>query len=85
MDFSEHTINVPALAIVTLNFTNNDSGLIHNFAVYTDSNATNLIFRGSDITGPGRVPYQFQAPQRGTYFFRCDHHPTAMWGTFVVQ
>jgi len=63
-----------------------DSGIPHNFAVYTDSSATNTIFKGQVITGPETVTYTFTAPaQAGTYFFRCDIHPTVMTGQFIVQ
>ena len=35
--FNVSTITVPAGANVTVHFTNEDSGIPHNFAVYTDS------------------------------------------------
>jgi hypothetical protein len=59
----------------------------HVLAVYTDSRAQQVIFRGQIITGPNAsVTYRFTAPsQPGTYFFRCDVHPTIMMGQFVVQ
>jgi plastocyanin len=62
-----------------------DSGIPHNFAVYTNSAATTTIFKGQVITGPGATTYTFTAPdQAGTYFFRCDVHPAQMTGEFVV-
>ena len=75
--FDKSTITVPAGAQVTVNFDNQDSGTPHNFAVYTDSNATTSIFIGQVITGPAKTTYTFTAPSApGTYFFRCDIHPT---------
>lgn len=84
--FDKSTITVPAGAQVTVNFDNKDSGIPHNLAVYTNSSATTSIFVGSIITGPKTITYTFKAPTTpGTYFFRCDVHPTLMTGNFVVQ
>ena len=84
--FDKSTITVPAGADVTVNFDNQDSGIPHNFAVYTDSTAKTSIFVGQIISGPKTTTYTFTAPGTpGTYFFRCDVHPTQMTGTFIVQ
>ncbi len=81
--FDKSSITVPAGATVTINFVNRDSAP-HNFAAYTDSTASTLIFRGQ-IINAGTITYTFTAPSvRGTYFFRCDVH-TAMTGSLVVQ
>jgi plastocyanin len=83
--FDVSTITVPAGATVNVHFNNNDGGISHNFAVYTTSAATDLIFRGSTISGVDSAVYTFTAPiTPGTYFFRCDIHPTMMTGSFVV-
>ena len=83
--FDKSTITVPAGASVTINFNNMDAQVPHNFAVYTNSSATTKIFQGATITG-GTTTYTFTAPSTpGTYFFRCDVHPTLMTGTFIVQ
>jgi plastocyanin len=84
--FDKGTITVPAGAQVTVNFDNQDSGVPHNFSVYTDSSAKQSIFVGQIITGPQKTTYTFEAPPTpGTYFFRCDVHPSQMTGTFIVQ
>ncbi len=86
LSFDQTTITVPAGAQVTINFSNKDSGVTHNFAVYTDSSASNKIFVGDMVSGPGNKTYTFTAPSKpGTYFFRCDVHPTQMTGQFIVQ
>jgi plastocyanin len=83
--FSLSSISVPAGAQVTVNFNNMDSGIPHNFSVYTNSSASTSIFVGTMITGPGTTTYTFTAPPTpGSYFFRCDVHPTVMTGTFTV-
>jgi plastocyanin len=84
--FDMSTITVPAGAHVVVNFNNQDAGVPHNFAVYVDSSAQQAIFKGQMVTGPGTMTYTFTAPnQPGTYFFRCDVHPTMMNGQFVVH
>ena len=85
MAFDTSTITVPAGAEVTVNFDNQDDGIPHNVAVYTDSSATEAIFVGDVITGPAETTYTFTAPSEpGTYYFRCDVHPE-MNGDFVVE
>lgn len=84
--FNKSTITVPAGANVTVYFDNQDSGTPHNFAVYDSPSASQTIFQGKIITGPAKATYTFTAPsQAGTYFFRCDVHPTQMTGQFVVE
>jgi plastocyanin len=83
--FDKTTISVPAGAQVTLTLNNMDSGVPHNFALYTDASAATTIFKGQIVNGPGTVTYTFTAPSTpGTYFFRCDVHPTTMTGSFIV-
>jgi len=68
-----------------MTFINNDAGVPHNFALYTDKTAATKIFAGDLVTGVKTVTYSFTAPSvPGNYFFRCDVHPELMTGTFVV-
>jgi plastocyanin len=84
--FDKSTITVPAGARVTVNFDNQDSGIPHNFAVYESQTIKTIIFQGEVITGPKKIAYIFDAPSKpGTYFFRCDIHPTTMTGQFIVS
>ncbi len=83
--FNTSTITVPAGANVTVNFDNQDANVPHNFAVYDSEAAKVTIFQGKIITGPSKITYNFVAPSTpGTYFFRCDVHPTIMKGQFIV-
>ncbi|MEN6340969.1 MAG: PQQ-binding-like beta-propeller repeat protein [Methanospirillum sp.] len=83
--FDKSSITVPAGATVTLTFNNMDAGIGHNFALYTDSSASTMLFRGTIVTGPTTTTYTFTAPSTpGTYFYRCDVHPTTMNGQFIV-
>lgn len=89
--FNLSTITVPHGATITVNFQNNDAGIQHNFSVYqsgsaSTGNATGPIFVGKLISGVSSTTYTFTAPSTpGTYFFRCDVHPTMMTGTFIVS
>ena len=85
MAFDKNSITVTTGAAVTLIFNNKDT-IPHNFALYTNSSATPpAIFVGQTVTGPTTVTYTFTAPSTpGTYFFRCDVHPTSMTGSFIV-
>jgi len=47
--------------------------------------AAKSLFTGALVTGPKTVTYQVPALSAGTYYFRCDVHPTQMFGTFVVK
>ena len=68
---------------------NQDAGVPHNVALYTDQSATKLLGGATSaedtITGPATTQYDINPLPAGTYFFRCDVHPTAMFGTFVVK
>jgi plastocyanin len=86
MKFNKSTITVPAGARVTVNFNNRDSGVPHNFAVYETKDAEEVIFVGQIVTGLAKTEYTFDAPAvPGTYFFRCDIHPTQMTGQFIAE
>ncbi len=84
--FNMKTMTVRAGAQVVINFHNMDLFIPHNFALYTDSSAKQTIFKGEVILVKKEIVYKFTAPsQPGTYFFRCDVHPTMMYGDFIVQ
>ncbi len=84
--FDKKALTASAGQPVTVQFSNDDTGVIHNFAVYTDKSASQKIFSGELTTGPQTVNYTFTAPSTpGTYFFRCDVHPDQMFGSFTVK
>jgi plastocyanin len=84
--FDKRTINASAGADFTVVQDNQDAGVLHNIAFYTNRNAANKIFVGELFAGPGRRTETFKAPSSpGNYFFRCDAHPDQMTGTFVVK
>ncbi len=83
--FDTEEITLTAGAETTIQFDNQDQGLPHNFALYEDESAATAIFQGDTIEGPDTTEYTFTAPDPGTYFFRCDVHPTQMMGTAIVE
>ena len=83
--FNTSTITVPAGVPVRINFDNQDSSVLHNFALYEDKGATKKIFVGDLITGPRTTVYSFTSPSaKGTYHFQCDPHASFMKGEFIV-
>ncbi|MGZ5297789.1 MAG: multicopper oxidase domain-containing protein [Actinomycetota bacterium] len=83
--FDTDCLAAPAGKAFTIVLDNKDPGVVHNISIYTDESATQALFTGDLLTGPGKTTYQIDALDPGTYFFRCDVHPTTMTGTFVVK
>jgi len=83
--FSAGCLAAPAGQPFTITFDNKDSGVPHNVAIYSDSSASKVLFRGQIVTGATTTTYHVPALPAGTYYFRCDVHPTAMHGTFIVK
>ncbi|MGH3422085.1 MAG: cupredoxin domain-containing protein [Streptosporangiaceae bacterium] len=83
--FNKKCLAAPANTPFTITLKNDDNGVAHDVSIYTNSSASDKLFGGQMVTGPGTVTYHVPAQQPGTYFFRCDVHPTQMTGTFVVK
>jgi len=74
----------PADTAFTINFDNQDPGTPHNIAIYQDSSAAPpALFTGDIVNGPIKTQYKVPALPAGTYYFKCDVHPT-MNGAFAV-
>lgn len=82
--FDTDCLAAPAGKPFTIVFDNQDPSIPHNLSIYTDDGATESLYTGEIVTGPDVVTYRVDALEAGTYFFRCDVHPTTMTGTFVV-
>jgi plastocyanin len=78
--FDTASLTVPAGERFMMLFANEDDGVQHNVAIYTDDSAQESLFVGDLITGPASVRYDVPALDAGSYYFRCDVHP-AMDGT----
>lgn len=85
--FDLEELEARADGTVTVRFENEDPGVPHNWAVYTDDRASEPIAGANEgiCTGPCSEDVTFELPAPGEYFFRCDVHPTQMTGTFVVR
>ncbi len=86
--YSTNTITVKTGQNVRIIFANNDAGVDHNFAVYKSTTDVTAVATGSVGTvfaGVNTDNIVFAAPAPGTYLFRCDVHPTIMFGDFIVQ
>jgi plastocyanin len=81
--FDTKEIDLPAGQPTTLTFDNQDAGVTHNIAFYTDSTLSKALFQGDQFPGIDSREYQIPALDPGTYYFHCDVHPT-MNGAVVV-
>jgi hypothetical protein len=84
--FQQTKLSAPANKCFTIKFVNQDAGVPHNVALYTDSSATTALAPpGAIITGPANETVVVPPLKPGSYFYRCDVHPTVMTGTLVVK
>ena len=81
--FDTDTIDLPADTASTITFDNQDPGVPHNIAIYTDDTLSETLFQGDQITGPDTIDYPIDPLEAGEYYFHCDVHPD-MNGTVVV-
>jgi plastocyanin len=84
LEYDTDTIVVPADSPVVITFENQDSGALHNVAVYRGTDATDDIFKGELVSGVETVQYEFNSPPAGVYYFKCDAHPD-MNGVFIAK
>jgi plastocyanin len=83
--FDKTSLSASAGTPFSIQFDNEDAGVPHNVAIYTDSSASQVLCRGTVVTGPQQTSYAVPALTAGTYYFRCDVHPNQMNGTFTVH
>jgi plastocyanin len=80
--FVPASLSAPASTPFEIRFRNNDSGVPHNVALYSDSSAAQMLFRSATFAGPATRVFGVRGLRAGTYFLRCDLHATTMTGTF---
>jgi plastocyanin len=83
--FDKADLTIPAGQTVTVLMDNIDTGIPHNFAVYTDRSASQVIIMGVICTAPCQDTVAIEPLQPGEYFFRCDVHPLQMTGKLIAQ
>jgi Cupredoxin-like domain len=81
--FVPDRLDAPASEPFAIELDNQDEGVPHNVAVYTDDSAAEAVVVGELITGPATTTVAVPALDAGSYFFRCDVHPV-MTGTIEV-
>ncbi|HXH21979.1 MAG TPA: cupredoxin domain-containing protein [Dehalococcoidia bacterium] len=84
MKFDQRALAAPARTGVSLTFSNEDSGVLHNVAIYRDKSAKEKVYATPLMGGKKVESYEFETPGPGQYYFRCDAHPD-MHGTLFVQ
>ncbi|MBI2238184.1 MAG: cupredoxin domain-containing protein [Actinobacteria bacterium] len=82
--FDQTKLSAPAGTAFVIRFDNQDTGVPHNVGVYRDEGYAQPIAKGDIITGPARSDLAVDAVPAGTYYFRCDVHPTTMTGRIEV-
>ncbi len=85
--FDKKQLDVKTGGNARIHFSNNDTGVQHNVGVYKSSTDITAVASGSIgtiFTGTGIDDIVFATPAAGSYYFRCDVHPTSMFGNFVV-
>lgn len=83
--FLQKTIQLPADHPPEIIFDNQDPNVLHNVAIFSDAQFTHREFTGDVFAGPETMRYRFRALRPGTYYFRCDMHPTNMVGEVHVE
>ena len=70
-------------------FENHDPGVPHTISIYTvdpsQSTDATLLFEGDRVQGPAITTYEVPGLPAGNHFFRCEVHPTLMFGRFIVE
>jgi plastocyanin len=86
--FSTTKVSAPGSKPFVICFDNADSTQ-HNVAIFkSEQEAAGggaALFAGEVVQGPTRIEYKVDSLQTGSYFFRCDVHPTIMTGTLSVK
>jgi len=83
--FGVTSLTAPAGQSFSIRFQNKDSGIPHNVSIYENSSASKALFTGAQFGGPATRIYSVGGLPAGTYFFRCDVHPTQMTGTLTAR
>jgi plastocyanin len=83
LSFDTKEIDLTAGQPTTITFHNEDAGIPHNIAIYTDDTLSTALFQGEQFPGVATQEYQVPALDPGTYYFHCDVHAT-MNGSVVV-
>jgi plastocyanin len=84
--FNTDEISIPPARPTTITLDNQDVGIAHNLSIYADADYTQVIEQtpiSEILPGPRQEVFDVPPLDPGTYYFKCDIHPT-MAGTVVV-
>ncbi|HZC52757.1 MAG TPA: cupredoxin domain-containing protein [Mycobacterium sp.] len=84
ISWSAKCLRVHANQPVTVTFKNEDSGIQHNFSIYTGPDAKKNLFKAALLKGPATAVLHVPPMPAGRYYFQCDVHGQAMSGTYLV-
>jgi cytochrome c oxidase subunit 2 len=85
ISWNSFCLAVPANTPFTVNITNQDVGIDHNFSIYDTFFQEKTYFTSPRITGPASETLDVGALPPGHYYFQCDVHGPSMSGAFVVK
>jgi plastocyanin len=76
VQFDTKEIDLAAETPTAITFDNQDAGVQHDIAIFTDDTLKENLFTGDLVTGPATTTYTVPALAEGSYYFHCDVHPT---------
>jgi cytochrome c oxidase subunit 2 len=85
ISWNQFCLAVPANAPFTVDITNQDVGIQHNFSIYDSFFEKKKYFTSPRITGPDSETLNATPLPPGHYYFQCDVHGPAMSGAFIVK
>ena len=84
ISWDQYCLAVPANTDFTVNITNLDTGIEHNFSIYDSFFENKQYFTSPKITGVANEVLNASGLPPGHYYFQCDVHGPAMSGAFIV-
>ena len=84
ISWNHFCLAVPANTPFTVQITNQDSGIQHNFSIYDSFFEKQKFFTSPKLLGPASETLNASGLPPGRYYFQCDVHGPAMSGAFVV-
>ncbi len=69
---------------LTIEFVDEDSTMLHNFAIYRDPDRAEPVATSAWLLAPQRETLRLPAIAAGTYYFYCDLQQRTMFGTLTA-
>jgi hypothetical protein len=86
----DNSWNTGCLAVVkdvpfTVEVSNLDAGIEHNFALYDSAKRKRTFFQSPRFVGVAAQTFQLRPLPKGRYYYQCDVHGPAMSGALIVK